>query len=112
MPHMHGILTEQHLIERDRLGRTLTFMARIVADGWATVSLAIAIDRETAVLVDAAGSATIVANPTHPTPSAYFLRGGTPETVAKQTPLTYRASKRSGRSQAAPSTSSRGREPG
>lgn len=89
LPDMDGIITDQHLIERDRLGRTLTFMARIVADGWAAQSKAIAIDRETAVLVDAAGRATIVANATHPTPYAYFLRGGTPEVVAPQTPLTY-----------------------
>ncbi len=87
--YMDGIITDQHLIERDRLGRTLTFMARIVADGWAMESRGIAIDRETAVLVDAAGRATIVANATHPTPYAYFLRGGTPEIVAADTPLTY-----------------------
>jgi cyanophycinase len=89
LPHMGGLITDQHLIERDRLGRTLTFMARIVADGWAVESKAIAIDRETAVLVDAAGRATIVANPNHPTPYAYFLRGGRPEVVAPDTPLTY-----------------------
>jgi cyanophycinase len=89
LPHMGGLITDQHLIERDRIGRTLTFMARIVADGWAPESKAIAIDRETAVLVDAAGGATIVANATHPTPFAYFLRGGTPEVVAPRTPLTY-----------------------
>jgi cyanophycinase len=86
---MNGIITDQHLIERDRLGRTLTFMARIVGNGWAAESKAVAIDRETAVLVDAAGRATVVANATHPTPYAYFLRGGTPEVLAPQTPLTY-----------------------
>jgi cyanophycinase len=89
LPYLAGIITDQHLIERDRLGRTLTFMARIVADGWATESKAIAIDRETAVLVDAAGRATIVANADHPTPYAYFLRGGAPQVVAPDTPLTY-----------------------
>ena len=89
LDHMGGIITDQHLIERDRLGRTLTFMARIVADGWAPESRAIAIDRETAVLVDASGQATVVANATHPTPFAYFLRGGTPQVVAPKTPLTY-----------------------
>ena len=89
LPSMAGVITDQHLIERDRLGRTLTFMARIVADGWAAESKAIAIDRETAVLVDAAGRATIVANDSHPTPYAYFLRGRMPEVVAPQTPLTY-----------------------
>jgi len=90
LPRMDGIITDQHLIERDRLGRTLTFMARIVADGWAPESKAIAIDRETAVLIDAAGQAAIVANADHPTPFAYFIRGGTPEVIAPKTPLTYR----------------------
>ena len=89
LPHMDRIITDQHLIERDRLGRTLTFMARIVADGWALESKAIAIDRETAVLVDDDGHATIVANADHPTPYAYFIRGGVPQVVTPNTPLTY-----------------------
>ena len=89
LPFMAGLITDQHLIERDRMGRTLTFMARVVADGWAAESKTIAIDREAAVLVDAAGRATIVANADHPTPYAYFLRGGTPQVVAPDTPLTY-----------------------
>jgi cyanophycinase-like exopeptidase len=87
---MGGLITDQHLIERDRIGRTLTFMARIVQDGWQTTSRAIAIDRETAVLVDASGDATIVANADHPTPYAYFISGGAPEVCQPNTPLTYR----------------------
>jgi cyanophycinase-like exopeptidase len=90
LPHMNGLISDQHLIERDRLGRTLTFMARIVADGWAPESRAIAIDRETAVLIDEAGRARIVANADHPTPYAYFIRGGVPEICQPGTPLTYR----------------------
>lgn len=89
LPYLQSLITDQHLIERDRLGRTLTFMARIVFDGWAAESRAIAIDRETAVLVDDAGRATIVANTDHPTPYAYFIRGGAPQIVAPNTPLTY-----------------------
>ena len=89
LPNMSRLITDQHLVERDRMGRTLTFMARLVADGWTDESRAIAIDRETAVLVDAAGRATIVANADHPTPYAYFFRGGTPQVVAPKTPLTY-----------------------
>lgn len=89
LPYMDGVITDQHLIERDRIGRTVTFMARIVADGWAAESRAIAIDRETAVLVDGTGRATVVANADHPTPYAYFIRGGTPLVVAPKTPLTY-----------------------
>ena len=90
LPHMGGLITDQHLIERDRMGRTLTFMARIVQDGWATESRSIAIDRETAVLVEASGDATIVANADHPTPYAYFISGGMPEVCQPNTPLTYR----------------------
>jgi cyanophycinase len=89
LPFMEGIITDQHLIERDRLGRTLTFMARIVSDGWAAQSKAIAVDRETAVLMDETGHATIVANVDHPTPFAYFIRGEAPQVVAPKTPLTY-----------------------
>jgi cyanophycinase len=89
LPHLAGVITDQHLIERDRLGRTLTFMARLLADGWTTDPRAIAIDRETAVLVTADGHATIVANQDHPTPYAYFLRGGVPSVVSAKTPLTY-----------------------
>ena len=90
LPNLAGLITDQHLIERDRIGRTLTFMARIVQDGWATESRSIAIDRETAVLVEASGDATIVANADHPTPYAYFISGGAPEVCQPDTPLTYR----------------------
>ena len=62
LPFLQGFITDQHLIDRDRLGRTPTFMARIVADGWAPESRVIAIDRETAVLVEASGRAPIVGN--------------------------------------------------
>jgi cyanophycinase len=59
--------------------------------GWASAeSKAIAIDRETAVLVDGhTGRATIVANTDHSTPYAYFIRGGVPQVVMSNTPLTY-----------------------
>jgi cyanophycinase-like exopeptidase len=90
LPNMSGLISDQHLIERDRLGRTLAFMARIVQDGWQAESRSIAIDRETAVLVDARGDATIVANADHATPYAYFIRGGRPEVCQPKTPLTYR----------------------
>jgi cyanophycinase-like exopeptidase len=88
--HMAGLITDQHLIERDRLGRTLVFMARLVADGWVEESKSIAIDRETAVLVDPDGKASVVANADHATPYAYFIRGGVPEVCQRKVPLTYR----------------------
>ncbi len=90
LPFMDEVMTDQHFVERDRMGRTLAFMARTVAEGWRERSWAIAIDRETAVLIDDTGKARVVANAGHRTPYAYFLRGGKPQVVAPRTPLTYR----------------------
>lgn len=90
LPHMGGLITDQHFVERDRLGRFLTFLARIVTDGWAAEGKGIAIDRRTALLVEPSGGATVIANEGHPTPYVYFVRGGAPEVCAPKTPLTYR----------------------
>ena len=91
IPTQAGIITDQHLIERDRMGRTVTFLARLITDGWTPQGRAIAADRETAVHVDPqTGKATIFATPTHPTPYAYFLRTpGPPETCQPGVPLTF-----------------------
>jgi len=87
-----GLITDQHLIERDRMGRTIAFLARLVHDGWTTQGRAIAADRETALHVDPAdGRAEVLSTPTHETPYVYFLRTpGPPEVCAPGSPLTYR----------------------
>ena len=92
LPQLGGLITDQHLQERDRMGRTVAFLARLVADGWTTVGRAIAADRETALHVDPAdGSSEVFATPTHTTPYVYFLQTpGPPEVCAPKTPLTYR----------------------
>ena len=92
IPTQAGIITDQHLIERDRMGRTVAFLARLVKDGWTTQGLAIAADRETALHVDpAAGKAEVLATPDHPTPYVYFLRTpGPPEVCLPEVPLTFR----------------------
>jgi cyanophycinase-like exopeptidase len=89
---LEGKITDQHLIERDRMWRTIAFLARLVHDGWTTEGRAIAADRETAVHVDPAdGSVEVVSTPTHATPYVYFLSTpGPPEVCAPATPLTYR----------------------
>ncbi|HUR21722.1 MAG TPA: cyanophycinase, partial [Vicinamibacterales bacterium] len=87
MPHMAGIITDSHVIERGRLGRTVAFMARLKRDGWLgdRPARAIAIDRETAVLVEPNGSATIVGPKT-----AYFMEAkGAPQVCEQGRPLTY-----------------------
>jgi cyanophycinase-like exopeptidase len=89
---LEGIITDQHLIERDRMGRTMAFLARLVHDGWTTDGKAIAADRETTALVTpTTGGVEVIAVPGHPTPYVYFLRTpGQPEVCQPGTPLTYR----------------------
>jgi len=91
IPTQAGIITDQHLIERDRMGRTVTFLARLVHDGWTAEGLAIAADRETAVHVDPEqGKAEVFATPDHPTPYVYFLRTpGPPQVCQPGVPLTF-----------------------
>lgn len=86
---MRGIITDQHFKERDRMGRTLAFLARLVADGWTTRPRAIAADRETALHVDPlTGVGTVFATADHPTPFVWFLSTtGAPEVCKPGTPL-------------------------
>jgi cyanophycinase len=88
---LQGVITDQHLQERDRMGRTVAFLARLVRDGWTAEGRAIAADRETALHLDpATGSSEVFATPTHPTPFVYFLRTpGPPQVCEPETPLTY-----------------------
>ena len=92
LPKLQGLITDQHLQERDRMGRTVAFLARLVTDGWTAEGRAIAADRETALHVDPTdGTAEVFSTPTHPTPYVYFLSTpGPPEVCQPGTPLTYR----------------------
>jgi cyanophycinase len=86
LPKMSGIITDSHFVARDRMGRLVTFLARIVNDGWAPMARGIGIDEQTAVAVDEKGRATILGFGT-----VYFLQTpGMPEGCEPKTPLTYR----------------------
>jgi len=78
LPWMAGTITDSHLVTRDRMGRLVTFMARMVQDFGVPVAAVrgIGLDEETALVVDN-GLATVVGNPIltgGTTGSAYFLR--------------------------------------
>jgi len=94
LPGLGGIITDQHLIERDRIGRTVTLLARLMKDGWSAHPRAIAADRETAVHIDpATGMAEVFAtpNPKHTTPYAYFMSvSEPPQRCERGQPLTLR----------------------
>jgi len=78
-------LYDSHFVTRDRLGRSLVFLARIVNNGWAGQPRAIGIDEETALLVLPTGAASMVG-----VGAAYFLQApGPAQVLADKTPLTY-----------------------
>lgn len=74
LPRLENVITDQHLQERDRIGRTIALLSRLQADGWSASPRAIAADRETALHVDpATGMAEVFATADHPTPFVYFI---------------------------------------
>jgi len=85
IPLLAGTITDTHFVKRDRLGRTLVFLARLLNDGWAPKARAIAVDENAAVLLELDGTASIVGGP------AYFYEAsGTPEVCKHKAPLTFK----------------------
>jgi cyanophycinase len=86
IPALKGVITDSHFSQRERMGRSIAFLARIVQDGWAKEVHGIGIDETTAVLVDADGHARVVGeNP------AYFMTlDHRPEICVDGKPLTVR----------------------
>lgn len=86
IPHLENLITDSHFAKRDRMGRTLGFLARIIQDGWSKSPREVAIDEKSAVLVESDGKGTVVGNGK----GAYFLRPTQkPKTCRKGEPLTF-----------------------
>lgn len=86
VPHLENLITDSHFAKRDRMGRTLVFLARIMQDGWSDHPREIAIDEKSAVLVEADGRAAAVGSGR----GAYFLRPEHPPEVCRaKIPLTF-----------------------
>ena len=86
IPILRGIITDTHFVARDRLGRLLVFLARILEDGKAKEARGIAVDERTAALVEPDGRVAIVGDG-----PAYFYRAAArPEVCRPGTPLTFR----------------------
>ncbi len=87
IPLLKNTLTDSHFAKRDRMGRSLGFLARIVQDGWSPHPRGIAIDEKSAVLVEPDGSARVTGNGK----GAYSLSVTTaPDVCSAGTPLTFR----------------------
>ena len=78
--HLENLITESHFARRNRMGRTLGFLARIMQDGWSQYPRGIAIDEKSAVLVEADGKGKVVGSGR----GAYFLRPSEPPATCKQ----------------------------
>src|SRR5207249_3291033 len=82
---LRDLLDDPHFVTRDRMGRDLAFMCRVFLNGWSAAPRDIAIDEQTALLIDAAGHGTVVG-----AGNAYFMQApGAPEMCQPKTPLTY-----------------------
>jgi cyanophycinase len=87
VPGFENILTDSHFAKRDRMGRSLGFLARIAADGWSPTPREIALDEKSALLMEVDGRSKVVGTGS----GAYFLRVTDPPEVCKPgQPLTLR----------------------
>lgn len=86
IPLLKDVITDTHFSVRNRLGRTLGFMARILQDGKAQRVRDIAVDQGAGVLLDPDGTGTVVGEG-----FAYFIEATqNPEVCKANTPLTFR----------------------
>ena len=84
-PLLVDTITDSHFVKRDRMGRLLVMMARVLEEGQVTELKGMGIDQETAVLVEGDGEAKVVGKG-----AAYFLRaGGKPARVEKGQALEF-----------------------
>jgi cyanophycinase len=80
-------ITDTHFVARDRLGRLLGFMARIIQDKMADDVRGIGVDERSAALLEADGSVEVVGTGS----GAYFIRPTQKPDVCKEgKPLKYR----------------------
>src|SRR5262249_52010449 len=84
-PHLEHTITDTHFVARDRMGRTLAFLARQIEDGRARKALAVAVDEVTSVVVDRDGLATVMGEG----PAYFVLADHKPEVCRPGAPLTY-----------------------
>lgn len=86
IPLLADIITDTHFAKRDRMGRLLVFLARMLQDGWAKQVRAIAVEEGAAVLLETDGQAKVIGGP------AYFLEAHVaPEVCRRKTPLTMKS---------------------
>lgn len=85
-PLLRDKFTDDHFAARDRMGRLIAFLARVIQDGDASQVSAIATDEKTAFLMEPDGSGVVAG-----AGAVYFLRTSSrPEVCDREMPLTFR----------------------
>ncbi len=85
IPLLKGWITDTHFVTRDRMGRLVTFLARIVEDGWSKTQWGIGIDEETAIVSGPDGVGQVLGNG-----AAYLVKtAGKPTQCSKGKALEY-----------------------
>ncbi|WP_413161967.1 cyanophycinase [Capilliphycus salinus ALCB114379] len=83
--NLENTIIDTHFYERDRMGRLMTFVARLIRDGNSEQVLGIGVDEETSVIINKDGLAEVLGEG-----YAYFVLGNhQPEKCEPQTPLTF-----------------------
>jgi len=87
IPALKGAITDSHFHARDRMGRTLVFLARMLDGGKLAEARAIAVDERTAALTEKDGRMTVEGEG-----SVFMIRARKPAEILKPgTPLTFHA---------------------
>ena len=89
-PPLTDTITDTHLAVRNRLGRTIVFLARILRDDLlpgATTVYALGIDQASAVVVGPGGVGTVLNGPGGR--GAYFVRASNPPHLSPGVPFRY-----------------------
>lgn len=84
-PFLGNVITDTHFAQRNRMGRLLAFLARMMRERNETAFLGIAANERTAVLVDDRGMAHV----TGEGPAYFVLADHFPEQALPGQPLTY-----------------------
>lgn len=85
-PYLENVITDQHFSQREREGRMLVFLGRIMKD-WDKKVNGVAVDEKTAVCIDENGFAEVLGSN-----SAFFLKSNgskKPEQVESGKPFTW-----------------------
>ncbi|QJR34777.1 cyanophycinase [Gemmatimonas groenlandica] len=87
VPVLQNLITDSHFVTRDRMGRLVTFLARLQQDGRSSAPRGIGVDEQSAIGVSATGAATAFGAGN----GAYLLSvpSNTTRVCSANTPLTF-----------------------